>query len=462
MRCRLIALVVAIGGGVAQASPGLVSESDPYPGVHHERWNDPAIPAEIHVLEIDLTLAELTVFATAEDERGVRTSSFAQSKQAQIGINGDAFTPSGYQTLGLAAGDGAVWSQTADDDEHAFFRFARVGERTVGGIVPPEDVVAGTDLPDGTAGVVSGRPMLVRAGQPVTGFDCADEVAIPCLRAPRTALGLSDDGNTMWLVVVDGWQAGSLGMTATELAMFLDSLGARDALGFDGGGAATMYVSNEGGVVNDPSDGAERTIANHLAIRHGALTPGQLVGFIRERDVFDASANLAGALVTLDDGRTDTTGTDGLYNFAGVSPRYACVTATLDTYRPETACKQVLSGQVNYNSIALYPWSDFPDAGPGGADAAPPDGPNGPDGGPTGDGGNNAGGDGGPGGSDGPGCGCRAAAGPGSWWLAAIVLVALRRRRSAGDGSVSRRSSTPPSTPAPTATSSNGRFASGS
>jgi MYXO-CTERM domain-containing protein len=303
--------------------------------------------------------------------------------------------------------------------------------------------------------------MLVRAGQPETGFDCDDEIAIPCLRAPRAAIGLSADGNTMWLVVVDGWQAGSLGMTATELAAFLDALGARDAIALDGGGAATLYVAGEGGVVNDPSDGAERTIANHLAIRHGALTPGQLVGFIRERDVFDTTANLEGALVTLDDGRTDTTGADGLYNFAGVSPRYACVTAELDGYRPESSCKQVLSGQVNYNSIALYPWSDFPDAGPGGPDAAPPDAPSGPDGGgPTGDGGNNAGGDAGGGGGGGGGCGCRAATDAGSWWILAIALVALRRRRPAGDGRVSVRRSTPPCTPAPTGTCSSERSAS--
>src|SRR5688500_18353753 len=106
MRWPSIALAIAaLGGGVAQASPALTDESDPYPGVHHSTWTDAAIPAELHVLEIDLTLAELTVFATAEDERGVQTSSFALSKQAQIGINGDAFTPSGYQTLGLAAGD---------------------------------------------------------------------------------------------------------------------------------------------------------------------------------------------------------------------------------------------------------------------------------------------------------------------------------------------------------------------
>lgn len=461
MRWRLIALVTALGGGVAHGSPALTDQSDPYPGVHHERWTDAAIPAELLVLEIDLTLAELTLFATAEDERGVRTSSFAASKQAQIGINGDAFTPSGYQTLGLALGDGAAWSQTDDDDAAAVFHFARVGERTVADIVPPEDVVTAADLPDGTQGAISGRPMLVRAGQPVTGFDCDDEVAMPCLRAPRAAVGLSGDGNTMWLVVVDGWQSGSIGMTATELAGFLDDLGARDAIGLDVGGAATMVIAGEGGVVNDPSDGAERVIANHLAIRHGALTPGQLVGFIRERDVFDTNANLAGALVTLDDGRTDTTGTDGLYNFAGVSPRYACVTAELATYRTETACKQVLSGQVNYNSIALYPLSDFPDAGPGGPDAATPDAANGSDdGGPTGDGGTGVGGDGGGGG--GGGCGCRAAAGPGSWWLAAIGLLALRRRRPAGDGRVSVRRSTPPCTPAPTGTCSNARSGSAS
>ncbi len=356
LACVAVAAGVSVAAG-AQAAPTRTAQSDPYPGVHHETWVDAAIPARIHLVRVDLSAQELTLFATAEADRGQRTSQWASGAGVQVAINGDAFAIAGYVPTGLALGGGAAWSTSSDDASSGFLRFARVGERTVAAIVAPEQVVAASELPGGTQGVVSGRPLLVRAGQPVAGFDCADQLAIPCVRAPRTALALSADGTTLWLAVVDGWQAASLGLTCAELAGFLDARGAHDALALDGGGAATLVITGEGGVVSAPSDGVQRTVANHLGIRYGMLDPGQLVGFIREGDVFEGP-DLAGVRVTLDDGRVDTTGVDGFYNFAGVTPRLACVVAEKAGYRTETRCKQVLPSMINYNSIAMYPGVD--------------------------------------------------------------------------------------------------------
>jgi len=396
--------------------------------VHHEVWRDAAVPWRLHLVRIDLSSSELTLFATAEDERGARPSDYADDVGAQIAINGDAFAVAGYVPRGLAIGDGEPWSTTEDDAASGFVRFGRVAERTQAAILEPEDVLDASDLPASTQGVVSGRPLLVRAGHATAQFDCGDAVAIPCVRAPRTAVALSADGNTMWLAVVDGWQAASLGMTCAELAAFLDARGVHDALALDGGGASSLVLG--AGVVSAPSDGAERTVANHLAIRYGALTPGQVVGFIRERDVFDTGANLPGALATLDDGRTDTVGADGMFNFPGVSPRLACVTASLAGYRTETRCAQVIGGELNYASIALYPNSDFPDAGPGGPDAATIDGGVTGDGGVSGDGGGAMVGDGG---DPGP-TGCCSSGGSTSGGLLLGVALGLRRRRRPRDG----------------------------
>lgn len=423
-------LVPVLWASIASASPTLQSDDDPYPGIHHEVWRDASVPQRIHLVRIDLSSSELTLFATAEDERGARPSAYADDVGAQVAINGDAFAVAGYVPRGLAVGGGEAWSMTADDGASGFLRFGRVAERTQAAIVEPEDVVAFGELPASTQGVVSGRPLLVRAGHATAQFDCGDALAIPCVRAPRTAVAVSADGNTMWLAVVDGWQAASLGMTCAELAAFLDARGVHDALALDGGGASALVLGT--GVISSPSDGAERTVANHLAVRYGALTPGQLVGFIRERDVFDTTANLPGALATLDDGRTDTVGADGMFNFPGVSPRLACVTASLTGYRTETRCVQVVGGEVNYDSMALYPNSDFPDAGPGGPDATPIDG-GGPlgDGGPIGDGGGAMVGDGG---DPGPtGC-CQAGGGSSGSALALLVALGLRRRRRPRDG----------------------------
>ena len=382
------------------------STSTPYPGVVHEEWSEGTIPALIHVVRVDLTSAEITVRATREDDRGRTVSAFAAGVGAQIAINGDLFAPAGYVPDGLAMGDSAPWSSTTDDGTSALFRFGKVANRTDGLIIVPESVVALGDLPSFVTGVIGGRPMLVRAGQAVTSFDCADSGAIACLRAPRTAIGLSDDNRRLWLVVVDGWQAGSTGMTAAELAGFLRDRGVRDAIALDGGGASAMVIANQGGLVSSPSDGVQRPVANHLGIVFGAQPPGTLLGKVRDSSL--TGPDIAGVRVTLDDGSVITTDTVGTgYSFA-VSPRYACVTAEKIGFNTVTQCKQVDPGILNYNSIVMFPVGTGPDAGPpdaavdgGGALTDAGDG-----GGGTGDGGFGA--DGGEGGGGGGGC-CSAA-----------------------------------------------------
>ncbi|WP_146605019.1 phosphodiester glycosidase family protein [Jiangella anatolica] len=100
--------------------------------------------------------------------------------------------------------------------------------------------------------------------------------------AARTSIGLSEDGRTMYLVSVDGKQAHSRGMTLTEFAELMDDLGAYDALNIDGGGSSTLVVRDPGTddrtVVNSPSDGSERSVANGLAL-FAAEGSGQLDGF---------------------------------------------------------------------------------------------------------------------------------------------------------------------------------------
>ncbi len=82
-------------------------------------------------------------------------------------------------------------------------------------------------------------------------------------RAPRTAVGLKADGHIL-AVVIDGRQDNSIGMTLLELALFMQELGARDAMNLDGGGSSEMIV--KGKVVNKPSDGRERRVGDALVI----------------------------------------------------------------------------------------------------------------------------------------------------------------------------------------------------
>jgi hypothetical protein len=84
-------------------------------------------------------------------------------------------------------------------------------------------------------------------------------------RHPRTLVATNRDASKAWLVVVDGRQASSLGMSFPEMANMLLELGAWDAVNLDGGGSSTMIYQDQ--VVNSPSDPTgERAVANVLMV----------------------------------------------------------------------------------------------------------------------------------------------------------------------------------------------------
>jgi len=423
-----LAVVLLLASAPAWATPAKQSTTTPHPGITEELWADPAIPAVIHLIRVDLTSAEIAVYATKEQDKGITTTEYAQRIGAQVAINGDAFALATYTPRGLAVGGMAPWSNTADDATSAVFHMNRSGERTYATIEAPESVLAAADLPDGTEGAVSGRPLLVRNGVVTTQFDCNDPVTLACQRAPRSAVGVSSTGNTLYLAVVDGWQSTSLGMTDAELASFIEARGAFMAMALDSGSSSTMVVDDA--VVSSPSDGVERTVANHIGVKYGALPKGELYGLICKHSVVgcgtDSSRWIVGATVTLDDGRTDTSGTDASYDFTNVTLRLACVTVKKTGYLTKKQCRQVdQPGQLNYNSVAMFEGTDALDAGV--TDATGPD----IDAASSGDGGGDAGT-----GHTGPGGGCCDAGrdGTGSCVILAVLSAwFLRRRRGTTD-----------------------------
>lgn len=414
---RRACLLVAIAASTAAAAPVRTMQSDPHPGIHLERWVDATPATRIVLVEIDLTSAEIALYATKESDKGITTSGYATRKAAQVAINGDSFAVASYTPLGLAIGDSTPWTNTADNAQRALFHLRRAGERTRAGIVPPEITVEPDELPAGTQGAFSGT-LLVRAGSVETFAVCGDPVTMPCVRAPRSAIGLSADGNRLWLVTVDGWQAGSLGLTMAELAGFMQARGAAWAMALDSGSSSALVVDDA--VVSSPSDGIERRVANHLAVKYGALPAGQLVGLICQNSVFSCT-RISGAQVTLDDARVQTTGPDGFYDFPDVTPRLACVTVRKLGFKTKKQCQTVESGFQTYNSVVLEPGTDPPvDAGVP-EDAALPDDAAPDDGGMRPDAGN-------PQTGDGPGC---CSAGRDRPPIALLVLVGwmLARRR---------------------------------
>lgn len=150
------------------------------------------------------------------------------------------------------------------------------GDRVDVGYELRADVVSGPDGGDGQADnapsgedpvgsidvAIGGSQRLVENGQ-LPSLD--DSVA-----APRTSVGFSADGRTMYLATVDGRQVDSRGMTLAELGRFMRGLGADDALNLDGGGSSTLLARQPGlpgvEVENSPSDGVPRAVPNGLAL----------------------------------------------------------------------------------------------------------------------------------------------------------------------------------------------------
>jgi hypothetical protein len=88
--------------------------------------------------------------------------------------------------------------------------------------------------------------------------------------AERTAVGFSDGGRTMWLVVTESHEVGVAGLDLPELAVFMRGLGVRDAVNLDDGGSTTIVSRLPGRsgltLLNRPSDGSERLVANGIGL----------------------------------------------------------------------------------------------------------------------------------------------------------------------------------------------------
>jgi hypothetical protein len=117
--------------------------------------------------------------------------------------------------------------------------------------------------------IVGGWPRVVQDGRNVGGMADSVEGTFPrfsAQRHPRSAIGMSRDSATVYLVAVDGRQETSDGMSLVELGDFLLSIGVYQGMNFDGGGSTALVV--DGKLANRPSDAAgERAVGNAILVR---------------------------------------------------------------------------------------------------------------------------------------------------------------------------------------------------
>ena len=117
-----------------------------------------------------------------------------------------------------------------------------------------------------TDDITNGVARLIRSGKiDITWEQEKAAKSFAEMRHPRTAVAKLKDGKFL-MITVDGRQPGvSVGMTLQELAEYLFSLGATDAMNLDGGGSTTMYL--DGKVVNTPSEkDGERKVSDAIIV----------------------------------------------------------------------------------------------------------------------------------------------------------------------------------------------------
>lgn len=376
--CSLSALLLG-AAGTARAGFTTV-KTTPYPGVTHVVYTDASVPLVVHVVTVDVTSQELYLSTTLTADRGQTVSDWANCKRGtkgctpvDVAINGDLFTPSGYVPNGLAIGGAMPWPDASTDNAiEGWFAYGRPGNVNQVALSEPSAI----EMPPASIaveGAVGGRTLLVSGGMPMSSYDAADPTE-PFRSAPRSAIGIDANGPmgtavNLYLVTVDGDQASSVGMTAEELADFLAGRGVAEAIELDGGGSSTLYVRGEGGVVSSPSDGVERTVANHVGVRYGAQTHFSVVGFVCPKTFCSNTTTpmaLSDATVTVDGQVATWTNNHELYQVNGVTPHYVCAHASAPGYVSGTQCREITvedvtqQGSVQYLTVVLYPGTDPP------------------------------------------------------------------------------------------------------
>lgn len=264
----LTAMSATVDARPSRHEPVVDQWSDVRAGVRHLQHREG--PFAYHLVTIALDTPGLRVRSTDEQSalpvegryghRWQRTSTWARREGADIAINGNYYDLTRFRSgCGLAMSNGHRWGSTYDDRRLNCFESVGFGEGGLASVFTSRGLRKRGEIPAWMSVVVSGSPALVRDGA-LVGYRHPRHALY---RNPRTAIGLSKDERTLYLLIVDGREGSAQGMTCREAATVLRDHGAWNAINLDGGGSSALFIANEGGVVNHTGE-PERPVVNHL------------------------------------------------------------------------------------------------------------------------------------------------------------------------------------------------------
>lgn len=238
----------------------------------------------VHIVRVDLTDPDVRLFSSppladyVEDQSetaGYRVSTFLLTNQLQVAINANVFSPgdtylaegTAMNISGLSICQGVVVSPQSSSSDAASLLFTSNNTPILNFNNWPATNTAGIYT------AVSGMYSILVNGVNVGRNYLGDSDSIHGYQ-PRTAFGISADRRYLFLMTLDGRQAGySNGSLDFQTADWLLLAGASDGINMDGGGSTTLAMQTSTGgalVLNHSSTMAERdrerTVGSHFGV----------------------------------------------------------------------------------------------------------------------------------------------------------------------------------------------------
>lgn len=238
-----------------------------------EYLSQKGLAMKIFIFEVDLSHPNIDIVASSPNDANTfgmqgmtvqATHVDSEAKRVWAGVNGDFYNMDNGTPRGVFYKQGVALRTTFDSGERSFFAIGHDGNAFVATRDEYPSIAATGVIKEAVGGSVT----LVRDGAVLTHIDTTVE--------PRTCIGVSADGQKVFILAVDGrnfWY--SNGMLFEELGHCLKALGAENGINLDGGGSTTFFIRNTPDfsadrfeIRNWPTDngGQERSVANGLLI----------------------------------------------------------------------------------------------------------------------------------------------------------------------------------------------------
>jgi exopolysaccharide biosynthesis protein len=252
------------GGGYVHSNYVYVGESPPGTETHNtntsQTWTHLESSAEISVEKIfydGATYYAADIKTPAENiltlssEEAKTPGEMLDGRDTAFAVNGDYY---GIRDGGVIIRNGELLRDREYSDIAVLYESGRL------------DVYSGNEksalelLDGGALQSWSFGPILVEGGKANDDFDEYSDLNLP---NPRTGIGMIEPGHYI-IIVADGRQESSRGLTLYEFAKLFEEYGCETAYNLDGGGTSVMYFENER--ISSPSGIEEREVSDIIYI----------------------------------------------------------------------------------------------------------------------------------------------------------------------------------------------------